>query len=198
MDYDMKVGTSDPYCIITINPEPKNRIYKKKKTKVIDRDLNPIWNEEFTLNLTSYKVNPDHYASSRVVVDVYDKDTLTSDDFIGRTSWTIEEIKNYKIDGIYKLLNKEHGLRMNHLIQHSDEQHKTIMSQVQGQTKNETGLDIDQFDLISVIGRGNYGTVLYAKYNQKDIVLKSRFNSETYHCSSNSTVVPLPGQEGAR
>ena len=104
---------------------------------------------------------------------MYDKDIITSDDFIGRSSWTIEEIKSHMVDGIYKLLNKEHGIKMNHLIEHSDEQRENILSQVGG-TRNDTGLDINQFNLVSVIGRGNYGTVLYAQHKENNIVLKPR------------------------
>ena len=49
-------GTSDPYCILRLEPQPA-RAKWKKKTKVITRSLNPVFKDEtFTLNLTQLAV----------------------------------------------------------------------------------------------------------------------------------------------
>ena len=67
-------GTSDPYCVLRIDPQPKKSKWKKK-TKVITKNLNPVFkNETFTLNLTNLMIRD---LTSRVTIDVFDHDTIS-------------------------------------------------------------------------------------------------------------------------
>ena len=67
-------GTSDPYCVLRIDPQPEKSKWKKK-TKVITKNLNPVFkNETFTLNLTNLMVRD---LTSRITIDVFDHDTIS-------------------------------------------------------------------------------------------------------------------------
>ena len=67
-------GTSDPYCVLKIDPQPEKSKWKKK-TKVITKNLNPVFkNETFTLNLTSLALRD---LTSRITIDVFDHDTIS-------------------------------------------------------------------------------------------------------------------------
>ncbi|KAL6839477.1 hypothetical protein ACP4OV_030747 [Aristida adscensionis] len=60
--------SSDPYVILTLGQQ-------KAKTKVIKRNLNPVWNEELKLSV------PQHYGPLRL--EVFDYDMLSRDDKMG-------------------------------------------------------------------------------------------------------------------
>jgi len=63
---------SDPYTIVSISTESLGS--QSKKTKVINDDLNPVWEETFTFDV----YDPKGY----IIFDVFDKDS-TSDEFLG-------------------------------------------------------------------------------------------------------------------
>lgn len=62
-------GKSDPYVVLRFGGQ-------SLKTKYIEQDLNPVWNEVFTFDVDSGKE----------VLDVvaYDHDAFGADDFLGR------------------------------------------------------------------------------------------------------------------
>lgn len=62
-------GKSDPYVKISGLGMPKS-------TKVINNDLNPVWNETFDFMIDEINLNP------TLLFEVYDKDDL-NDDFLG-------------------------------------------------------------------------------------------------------------------
>ncbi|KAK9282718.1 hypothetical protein L1049_010938 [Liquidambar formosana] len=62
------VMTSDPYVILALGNQ-------SMKTRVIKNNLNPVWNERLMLSI------PEHIPPLKVLV--YDKDTFTTDDFMG-------------------------------------------------------------------------------------------------------------------
>jgi Ca2+-dependent lipid-binding protein len=67
-------ATSDPYCHVEIQGKPKTR----KTTKVIDKTLNPDWNQVFTLK--------DYQEGDALYFEVWDKDyvPMKSDDLLGK------------------------------------------------------------------------------------------------------------------
>ncbi|KAN0053165.1 hypothetical protein ACTA71_006689 [Dictyostelium dimigraforme] len=64
-------GYSDPYIKVK-----STSIDSMKVTKVIDKNLNPVWNEEVTLDITSV-------GRELLIFDVYDSDKVGNDDLLG-------------------------------------------------------------------------------------------------------------------
>ncbi|XP_028664129.2 extended synaptotagmin-2-A-like isoform X1 [Erpetoichthys calabaricus] len=88
-------GKSDPYAKIQV----ANQYFK---SRVIDNNLSPKWNEVY--EATIYDVEDEN-----LEIDIFDKD-LNKDDFIGRMSISLEEIKERKvIDQWFKLENVPSG-----------------------------------------------------------------------------------------
>merc|ERR1712243_445044 len=71
-------GKPDPYVILSYGKQVE-------KSKVVKGNLNPEWSLEkvFTVNKESPK---------EILIEVYDKDKVTKDDFMGRTSILISDI----------------------------------------------------------------------------------------------------------
>ncbi|KAL8463658.1 hypothetical protein ACS0TY_033569 [Phlomoides rotata] len=67
--------SSDPYCVITCGTQ-------RVKTKVVRGNCNPNWNEELTIYIKDIDVP--------IVLNVYDKDTFTVDDNMGRAEIDIK------------------------------------------------------------------------------------------------------------
>lgn len=74
MDTGILGDVSDPYVALRLKSQGDSQ---RKKTPTINNDLNPVWNAgPFLFRIDS----PDE----ELVLEVYDEDTLTGDDFIGR------------------------------------------------------------------------------------------------------------------
>ncbi|XP_061977546.1 probable ADP-ribosylation factor GTPase-activating protein AGD11 isoform X2 [Populus nigra] len=71
------VMTSDPYVIISLGQQ-------SVRTRVIKNNLNPIWNESLMLSI------PEQIPPLKVLV--YDKDTFTTDDFMGEAEIDIQPL----------------------------------------------------------------------------------------------------------
>ncbi|XP_057815722.1 ADP-ribosylation factor GTPase-activating protein AGD12 [Cryptomeria japonica] len=71
------IVSSDPYVILTVG-------HQTAKTKVIKSNLNPIWNEEHMLSVP----NP----MPPLKVQVFDKDTFSSDDSMGEAEVDIQPL----------------------------------------------------------------------------------------------------------
>ncbi|XP_078431469.1 protein C2-DOMAIN ABA-RELATED 9-like isoform X2 [Wolffia australiana] len=69
--------TSDPYVVLTSG-------CKRVKTKVINSNLNPVWNEELTLCV----VDP----RRPIKLEVFDKDTFSRDDPMGKGEIDIQPL----------------------------------------------------------------------------------------------------------
>ncbi|XP_038890665.1 probable ADP-ribosylation factor GTPase-activating protein AGD11 [Benincasa hispida] len=71
------VVTSDPYVILSLGQQ-------SVKTRVIKSSLNPVWNESLMLSI------PDYIPPLKVLV--YDKDTFSTDDFMGEAEIDINPL----------------------------------------------------------------------------------------------------------
>ncbi|GAB2287921.1 Probable ADP-ribosylation factor GTPase-activating protein agd11 [Dionaea muscipula] len=69
--------TSDPYVIISLG-------HQSVKTRVVKNNLNPVWNEKLMLSI------PDYIPPLKLLV--YDKDTFTTDDFMGEAEIDIQPL----------------------------------------------------------------------------------------------------------
>lgn len=104
-------GLSDPYVKAYIVPDPKKRT--KRKTKVVKKTLDPVWNETL-----EWQVPSENAKDLRVHIAVWDWDRMTSNDFIGCMSFGIEELfaeagEGGPVDGWYLLLDKQVGAKYN-------------------------------------------------------------------------------------
>ena len=61
---------SDPYCLVECGKE-------SRKTKAIDNNLNPTWNEDFVMDVAD--------GVETLALSIWDKNTLTKDNFMGFT-----------------------------------------------------------------------------------------------------------------
>ena len=156
-------GTSDPYCVIRLEPQPKIKV--KLKTEVYTKNLNPTINESYTVDLSrvGLDLKLENHLKTRIVIDVYDHDTIGKNDFIGRSSWSLGEVKTSSLDGVFKLLNRSVGEKMNQVINYADVDNLISKLNFQNDQANNNGLNINDFQLKSIIGRGNFGIVFKAE-----------------------------------
>ena len=73
------LGTSDPYV------KAKFRGKCVYKSKIVYKNLNPVWNEKFSLFFDDVNAN--------LVFKVYDFDRLSSDDQMGVASLNVSELE---------------------------------------------------------------------------------------------------------
>ncbi|KAI3705994.1 hypothetical protein L1987_76246 [Smallanthus sonchifolius] len=79
------ISTSDPYIIIRMGKQ-------KLKTRIIEMDLNPVWNEDLTLFV--------YDTALPIKLEVYDHDFFTTDDKMGDAEFDIQPF----LDGLKKNL----------------------------------------------------------------------------------------------
>ncbi|CCH59453.1 hypothetical protein TBLA_0B06290 [Henningerozyma blattae CBS 6284] len=73
-------GTSDPYVLIFIDG------LKMYKSKIVEKTLDPIWNESVKLYIPSR-------AHSTILIKLYDWDMVSSDDFLGETLLDVSKME---------------------------------------------------------------------------------------------------------
>uniref|UniRef100_A0A915IZA0 C2 domain-containing protein n=1 Tax=Romanomermis culicivorax TaxID=13658 RepID=A0A915IZA0_ROMCU len=89
-------GKSDPYVIASVGSQ-------FFKTKTIDNNLNPIWNETFQAVV-------EQSSGQRVIFEVFDHDPGSSDEFIGRLVLPISVLReSNEKDGWYTLEGVKSG-----------------------------------------------------------------------------------------
>ncbi|XP_044735910.1 E3 ubiquitin-protein ligase Nedd-4 isoform X2 [Chrysoperla carnea] len=74
-------GASDPYVRVDLNTINGDETIDSVLTKTKKKTLNPVWNEEFI-----FRVKP---AEHKLVLQVFDENRLTRDDFLGVVEFTL-------------------------------------------------------------------------------------------------------------
>ncbi|XP_019167484.1 PREDICTED: protein C2-DOMAIN ABA-RELATED 4-like [Ipomoea nil] len=67
--------SSDPYIVVKMDQQ-------KMKTRIVQKDVNPEWNEDLTLTVTD--------PNTPITLTVYDHDTFTMDDLMGDAEFDIK------------------------------------------------------------------------------------------------------------
>ncbi|XP_028288019.1 myoferlin-like isoform X2 [Parambassis ranga] len=81
-----KVGSPDPVASVIFKDE-------KKKTKTIDNELNPVWNEVLEFDLKGAALD----SSSNIDVIVKDYETIGKDKFIGSTKISLRDLASGQV-----------------------------------------------------------------------------------------------------
>eukprot|EP01122_Echinamoeba_exundans_P004202 TRINITY_DN14219_c0_g1_i1.p1 TRINITY_DN14219_c0_g1~~TRINITY_DN14219_c0_g1_i1.p1 ORF type:complete len:622 (-),score=159.44 TRINITY_DN14219_c0_g1_i1:68-1933(-) len=73
-------GFSDPYCVLSVGTVTR-------KTSVKNKTLDPVWNEPFDFDFSHSQV---------LTINVFDKDLISADDFLGQV---VVDLAQIKVDG---------------------------------------------------------------------------------------------------
>ena len=168
-------GLSDPY--IKLKLLPQNGSSRSWKTETIKRNLNPKWNETFTIDLQ--EGDKEH----RLMLECWDWDKSSRDDFMGAMSFGISEIMKSQPDGWFKLLTLEEGKFYNAPVSPEgvdlalnlkSQEQQSVAPPVSDTNRKlsdiwredvESGapMNLSDFNFLRVLGRGSFGKVLLAE-----------------------------------
>ncbi|XP_051271351.1 myoferlin [Dicentrarchus labrax] len=139
-----KLGNPDPIAAIVFRGE-------KKKTKAVDNELNPVWNEVFEFDLKGSSLD----ASSFINVVVKDYETIGKDKFIGSAKISLRDLASGSVRSIpsknVPLLNEKQqavGATINLLIGYEPPANTTpnVNDQHDGDMSNTDGGGSDEGD----------------------------------------------------
>ncbi|KAJ8952005.1 hypothetical protein NQ318_023445 [Aromia moschata] len=157
-------GLSDPYVKLKLIPDSDN---VKKKTKTVKACLNPVWNETIT-----FELKPED-KDRRLLIEIWDWDRTSRNDFMGSLSFGISEILKAPADGWFKLLTQEEGEFYNKasitkkpsLLVDKDVPHNMGKKDI---------IRASDFNFLMVLGKGSFG-----KKHRKDVSnFDKQFTSE--------------------
>uniref|UniRef100_A0A1I8IHD6 Synaptotagmin-7 n=1 Tax=Macrostomum lignano TaxID=282301 RepID=A0A1I8IHD6_9PLAT len=100
---DFPLGTSDPYCKVSILPDKENRV----QTKVRPRKLNPTWNEVFLFE----NFPGERLLDRTLLIQVLDYDRFSRDDPIGDAQFPLVFL--HTVDGARRSLTLWRNLQPN-------------------------------------------------------------------------------------
>ncbi|XBI59507.1 hypothetical protein VPH35_040555 [Triticum aestivum] len=90
------IGKSDPFATLYIRPLPD----KTKRSKTINNDLNPIWNEHFEFIVEDAD-------TQSVTVKIYDDDGIQESDLIGCAQVSLRDLQPGKVKDVWLKLVKD-------------------------------------------------------------------------------------------
>ncbi|CAK9326549.1 unnamed protein product [Citrullus colocynthis] len=90
------IGKSDPYAVLYIRPL-RDRM---KTSKIINNDLNPVWNEHFEFVV-------EDESTQHLVVKVYDDEGLQASELIGCAQIRLSELQPGKVKDVWLKLVKD-------------------------------------------------------------------------------------------
>ncbi|XP_042213346.1 protein kinase C, brain isozyme-like isoform X3 [Homarus americanus] len=169
-------GLSDPYIKMKLIPGTDNM---KMKTKTIKATLNPVWNETLTCEL-----KPED-KDRRLLVECWDWDRTSRNDFMGSMSFGITEIIKSPVEGWFKFLTEDEGEFYNvpcppegaDISVLKEKFRKTsITKKTPSTTDNHIPHNMNKRDIIRatdfnylmVLGKGSFGKVLLAERKGTD------------------------------
>ncbi|EDW32310.1 GL11569 [Drosophila persimilis] len=170
-------GFSDPYIAVQMHPDRSGRT--KKKTKTIQKNLNPVFSETFTFELQPQD------RDKRLLIEVWDWDRTSRNDFMGSFSFSIEELQKEPVDGWYKFLSQVEGehynipcvdvvndmARLSDEVRHdrrpNDKRRMDNKDMPHNMNKRDMIRAAD-FNFVKVIGKGSFGKVFLAERRGTD------------------------------
>ncbi|KAG4947380.1 putative ADP-ribosylation factor GTPase-activating protein AGD11 [Glycine max] len=125
------VMTSDPYVILSLG-------HQSVKTRVIKSNLNPVWNESLMLSI------PENIPPLKVLV--YDKDTFSTDDFMGEAEIDIQPL--VIAAKAYEKLNINESMQLGKFVASKDNTlvRDGIISLDEGKIKQEISLRLQNIE----------------------------------------------------
>lgn len=90
------IGKSDPFAIVYVRPLPD----KMKRSKTINNDLNPIWNEHFEFTVEDAD-------TQSVTVKIYDDDGIQESELIGCAQVRLKDLQPGKVKDVWLKLVKD-------------------------------------------------------------------------------------------
>ncbi|CAL8105620.1 unnamed protein product [Prunus armeniaca] len=90
------VGKSDPFAVIFIRPLPD----RTKTSKVIDNDLNPIWNEHFEFVV-------EDSTTQHLTIRIFDHEGLQAAELIGCAQMKLSQLEPGKVKDVWLKLVKD-------------------------------------------------------------------------------------------
>merc|ERR1719150_3360047 len=171
-------GLSDPYVKIKLIPDTGDS-KKKMKTRTIKESLNPVWNETLKIELKAEDKD------RRLLVEVWDWDRTSRNDFMGALSFGVSELIKQPVEGWFKLMTLEEGefynvpviaegedlaANLKKMRRHSDNKSKVIKQDpmVPHNMKGKDIIRAQDFNYLMVLGKGSFGKVMLAERKGTD------------------------------